>query len=416
MQRRHLFFAGVSMVGVGGASVFAGYDMSGKKKIKTFGKSLAYLQDPELRKKETADALLTIEGAEIGGVDFRDLAWRNVTFRHCEFVGAYEIKLQSMDQCLFEGCRFSGIFAWGVQNKVRFVACTVEGESHLWGAEGSRAVSYEQCKFVGTNPERNHWGSVGTYGEATFLRCSGKWMGVFGHSSLIIRECVFESMDCKIDANESNGVVPVTLISDSKLRGNFDMVSSSFQSLTIRSTALDRLDLSGATVKSDFVMERVRGGSVNAWMDAGPNVTIRDSQFTPNPGFAFEFKLRSPNTRTVLIDKVRISGGEKPALISFGAVGEDPANVPAPQNQSFVLINSQIDRLDASYLNSSDVRFERNTIDSLDLSHSRIGKLELTGNTIARSVDFTGTQVKESQVQPLAKGQARLDGSNVKPN
>ena len=53
-------------------------------------------------------------------------------------------------------------------------------------------------------------------------------------------------------------------------------------------------------------------------------------------------------------------------------------------------------------------------IDSLDLSNSRIGSLEVSGNSISRTVDFSNTQVQESKVQPLAKGQAKLDGSNVK--
>ncbi|MDM0007060.1 hypothetical protein QTI19_19915 [Variovorax sp. J22R203] len=55
-------------------------------------------------------------------------------------------------------------------------------------------------------------------------------------------------------------------------------------------------------------------------------------------------------------------------------------------------------------------------MDSLDLSHSRIAKLELTGNSIARSVDLTRTQVEQSKLQPFAKGQVKLEGSNIKPD
>lgn len=389
--------------------------MSNKRNIQSFGKTLAYLKDPLLRRKEAGDALLTVDGAQIGGERFEGQAWQNIRFVNCDFQGAYEVKLASMENCSFDGCRFAGIFAWGVQSNVRFTKCTIAGSSHLWGAEGSKAVVYERCALVGTSAERNNWGSVGTYGEAAFTECTGKWFGVLGHSALLIKGCEFDSMDCKIDPRESKGVVPGVLISDSKLAGKFDMVSSSFKSLTIRDTVLENLDLSGATVKGDVVMERVRGGALFVGIKEGAGgFTLKDSQIYGNGQsictiYAGAFK-------TVLVENNVFGGGVgKRAVIGGGFEPGDTSPQPV-LTRSMVLRNNKIPSLRSGRLNAASVLLAGNTIDSLELQQSRIGKLELTGNTIARSVDFSNTQVKESKVQSLAKGQAKLDGSNVKVN
>ncbi|MDM0099188.1 hypothetical protein QTI51_18035 [Variovorax sp. J22G73] len=68
------------------------------------------------------------------------------------------------------------------------------------------------------------------------------------------------------------------------------------------------------------------------------------------------------------------------------------------------------------HVNTTVLQLKECEMDSLDLSHSRIAKLELTGNSIARSVDLTRTQVEQSKLQPFAKGQVKLEGSNIKPD
>ena len=87
-----------------------------------------------------------------------------------------------------------------------------------------------------------------------------------------------------------------------------------------------------------------------------------------------------------------------------------------PRTKKAVIKNCTLPIVDASWLESQHLRLEGNQIGSLNLSDSRIWQLELSGNTIARSVAFTNTQVKVSKVQTLAKGQAKLDGSNIKLN
>ena len=383
--------------------------MSEKRNVRLLGKSFDYLLDPKLREKERGDELLTIRDVEIGNAKFQYLHWKNINFINCDFVGAYEIKLTSMESCSFEGCRFSGIFAWGVQTNVRFISCGVAGASHLWGGEGSKGVFYEQCNFVGTDPDSNHWGSVGTYGEVTFSRCEGKWIGVLGHSLLLIQDCIFESMDCKIDPAESKGVVPVAVISGSKLRGTFDMASSSFQSLIIRDTVMDNLDLSGATINGDIVMERVRGGTVKAFIEGAQRLIVKNCQFTPRPGINFEFSLASNEAREVLIQDTSITGDN--ILVDIGG---------GPNTESMVFERSKLTRLDLQYTHTEKLllkEFEANTV---RLNDARIGALEFDNANFSYTLDLSNTQVKSfkqsggTRLKTLAG--FKLDGSNIKLN
>lgn len=390
-----------------------------KKNIRNFDETFTYLKDPEFRQKEKGNALLVVEQATFSGEQFDEQVWDNIRFVDCDFIGAYEIRLDALRHCRFEGCRFTGVIGWGTTEHVVFTNCQVTGDSNISGNVGSKNVRFENCTFQGLGADPNQWGTMGTYGEAEYVKCDVKWFSVFGFDKLILRDCTIEDGRVRTDSQANSGQdyqQSAVLIERGKLRGTFKMIATHLQSLTIRDTVLDNLDLTNATINGDVLMERVRGGSVNGWIRGAPRVTIRSSQFTPSPGFEFVFELVSADTQQALIENVQISGGMKAVNFGFGALGSEAKKVAPTINQSFVIVGSRISRVDASYLNSAEVRFERNTFDSLDLSNSRIGKLEISGNTIARSVDFTNTQVEESKVQVLAQGQAKLNGSNIKTN
>ena len=386
--------------------------MSGKRNIKNFGKTYDYLKDPELRRKETNDALLTIDSAEFSGVDFQYLSWRNIRFVNCNFVGAYEVRPKFIENALFEDCKFAGIFNLGKLKQVRFLGCLIDGTSHLAGDTGSKEVVFESCQMMGNDPEPNHWGSFGAYGDVTFIKCKARWISLTGETRHVITDCEFENVDCQVDGEGGGSAV---LIENSKLRGTFDMVPASLQSLTIRDTVIDSLDLSGASVKGDILMERVKGGAINIGIREGANsFVLKDSQIYGNGEiicsvYAGAFK-------TVLIEDCVFGGGPTVrAGIGGGFEPDDKAFQPV-LTQSFTLRRNKVPSLRTGRLNAAHVVFEENTIDSLELIQSRIGKLEMQGNTFARSVDFSGTQARQSKVQALAKGQAKLDGSNVKLN
>lgn len=385
----------------------------GKQNIREFGKTFAYLKNPTLRAKETGDVLLTINNAEFSGVSFQGLTWKDIRFVNCDFLGTYEIKLERLEKSTFEDCKFAGIHNFGDMVDVRLFRCGVGGESYLMGDVESKGLVFEECNFIGTDSDRNHWGAVGGYGEAEFVRCKAKWFDLSGCIKLTISDCEFEDVSSKNDPREVGNRYAPMLIHRSKLHGKFDMVATSLQSLTIRDTNMDNLDLSNATFKGDVTMERVRGGVIRAGVKSARSFTLTNSEILGTGGVTFEMAMDS--AQQVLLENVNFGTG----LTTKVNLGPGRALKPnewsaSPTNQQAVLRGCTFPSVDASWLETKQLLCQGNTIGRLNLSNGRIGKLELTGNAIGRGVDFTNTQVKESKVQALAKGQAKLGGSNIK--
>ncbi|HZF85463.1 MAG TPA: hypothetical protein VE084_18275 [Burkholderiaceae bacterium] len=383
-----------------------------KPNIRT-SKNYMYLVDPKLRAKEIGDALLVIDGYEISGTRFQYLTWRNVRFKNCDFAGNYDVKLTALENSSLENCKIVGIHGFGERMRnVRFYRC-ISGFNAFWvGGSDCKDVVFEECEHVAENsPDPNHQGRFGTHGDAVFINCKAKSCEVLGKGQVVMRGCAFEGVSYQPTGDSAN-----VLIEDSKLRGTFDMVPASLQSLTIRDTQIDLLDLTGASVKGDVVMERVKGGYFRMGVKEGAgNFVLKDSQLYTGSSkvnetsyaYAGGFKsvlIENTAFTTDLLDKAVIAGGFDPDV-----------KTPQPAlTKSYVIRKSRFPILDASYLNAGQVVLEGNEIGSLDLSNSRIGQLEVSGNTISRGVDFSHTQAKQANVQRLRSDQAKLEGSNMK--
>lgn len=405
-RRSVLYTLGATVMGSAEATTGA----SGKQHLREFGKTFAYLKDPGLRAKETGNSLLTINNAEFSGVSFQGLTWKSIRFVNCDFVGAYEIKLSAMQDCVFENCKLVGIHDFGVMNRVKFYKC-LSGSNSNWGGQvNSKHVVFDGCQFIGSDPDRNHQGAIGTYGEASFISCKVKWFDLVGDTGITITGCELEDVACHPDVD---GLGAHVLIELCKLQGAFCLTPANLLSLTIRDTVMENLDLSDTTVKGDILIERVKGGYINAYVKQAKRLQIRDSQIHGNGKKIFE--AFAGGIGEIDIDKVTFGGdvSTEPVTIA-GGTGLDLENVRARISNSFSMRNSKVPRLSTHHMNTAAYALQNCQVDSLDLTNSRIDKVELTGNTIARGVDFTNTQVKESKVQPLAKGQAKLDGSNIK--
>lgn len=118
--------------------------------IKRFGKSYSYLADPTLRAREIGDSVLTIENAEFSDVNFMDLTWRKVRLVNCDFIGAYETKLERLEQALLENCRFVGIHSFGNMVDVKFLRCQVRGAPFYKGNPIARISSSKSVPSWGT--------------------------------------------------------------------------------------------------------------------------------------------------------------------------------------------------------------------------------------------------------------------------
>ncbi|MDM0007837.1 pentapeptide repeat-containing protein [Variovorax sp. J22G73] len=380
-----------------------------KSNVRTLDKKWAYLQDPALRARETGDAVLEIRDVEVSGVSFVDASWRNIRFVDCDFVGAYEIKAD-MEAVEFSNCRFAGIFNFGKLVNVDFLRCSARANTFVVGGVASKGVRFVDCSFTGVDPDPNRWGGMGSYGETEFTRCKMKWTNVISETRHMIVGCDFDTVDCNVSKDGGGSDV---WIEKSTLRGMFDMTPATLRSLTIRDTVLEELTLSDAKVKGDVLFERVKASFIDASVASARSLTVRDSEIRGS-GRDVSFVMAMDSAQQVLLE--RSSFGTPMTMkvnLGPGRPLQDDEWRTTPLNELTVIRDCSLPMVDASWLETRHLRFERNTIGSLNISHGRIGKLELVGNTIARSTDFTNTQTRENKVQPFAKGQAKLEGSNI---
>lgn len=390
-----------------------------KKNIREFGKIFQYLKDPELRKKEIGDALLTIEGAEISGESFQYVDWNHILFKNCDFVGAYQIKIGNSTDVRYEDCRFSGIFGYGKTNRVHFLRCAWTDGSIGYAGEKSTALVFESCRFVGTNPDRNHWGGVGSDGEAEFIGCTAKYFVIEGHAKLTLRQCEFEDMKCTPRSKESGGVFADVLIEDCKLRGDFSMVPADFQSLTIRGTLIEgTFDMTNAMVKGDILMERMTGGAIKAGIKEGArSFTLRDSQIKGDGQRVCN--IYAGAFQHVLMENV-VFGRAEGQPVGVGGGYEPDDKKPQPVlTQSLILKNVKVPSWRSARLNAATVRIERSEFLEGNFKEGRVDTLELVDVSVGSSIDFTGTQVREfkqsgtTDLKKLGRG-LKLEGSNIK--
>ena len=317
-----------------------------------------------------------------------------------------------MTNVRFEDCRFAGIFGFGVATNAHFLRCGWAGPSIGTSRKGSKNVVFEECKFVGETSDPNHRGGVGSDGEAKFIRCTAKWFTLEGYEKLELLNCELDT--CNIDTDSvgnsgENFSYSSVLIDNCKLRGKFDMVANSLQSLTIRDTVIDNLDLSGASVKGDVVMERVKGGSVKAIVRGAHRLIVKNCQFTPQPGVRFAFSLASNEAQEILVEDTSITCENILVDIGGGA-----------QTESITFNRSKFTRLDLKYVHTQKLLLKEFEANSVVLSDARIGLLEFDQASFAYTLDLSNTQVKNfkqtggTSLKKLAG--LKLDGSNVKIN
>lgn len=399
--------------------MLVGYEMK-KKNIRNFGKIFNYLKDPDLRKRETGDSILVVEGAEFSGEHFEGMTWQNVSFKNCDFIGGYEIGPKRSINVRYEDCRFAGVLSYGVADNLWFLRCSWAGASVMFAEKGSKNVLFETCSFVGTSADPNRQGSVGSGGESRYLRCKAIWFNWTGDASLSIKECECEGVSIHTDSFGNSGedyLSALVSIEQSKLRGKFDMVASDLQSLTIRDTTLEHLDLSDATIKGDVVMERVKGGFINAYVKQARSLSVRNSQIQGNGKKIFE--AYAGGIQSITIDAVVFGGdlSSEPVTIA-GGFSLKSADRISNVSQSVDIRNSTIPTLDASYLNTQRLVLRNNQITRANISNSRMADLEVSGTSVTGKLDFRGTQAVHQKVE-LTAGSAlgrvdQMDGSNIK--
>ena len=411
MTRRHFLQHSAALAG----ALLSGCDVGGKSHISRLGKTYDYLRDPALRQREQGEAQLVVRGVEFSGIRFQGEEWHNIRFVNCDFVGAYEIHPRLIAQSSFEGCKFAGIFNLGVLRHVRFERCLFDGSSHVGGDMGSEDVTFESCEQMGKNPDANHWGSFGAYGEAAFIKCKAKWTHLNGETKHLIRDCDFEQVACSI---RDDGGGSEVLIENSRLLGAFNLRPATLRSLTVRDSTIGTLDFDGATVKGDILIERVKAERLIVDVEEGAGgFTLRDSQITGDGEHVFNTYAGA--FRSILVENVSFGAALKyPVAIAGGYDLDDKR--PQPRTlKSVTYRNVTVPWLKSSWLSTDVLLLENVQVGKVELQEGLIDSLEFNNLQVTKHIDLSKTLVKRfkqtggTDLRQLGSG-LKLEGSNIK--
>ena len=384
-----------------------------KTHISKYGKVFDYLKDPALRAKEAGEQTMEVKGALISGVPFKGMEWKGIRFIGCDFTGAYELSLDGMQNCLFEGCRFAGLFGFGLAKDLYFNKIEVRGETNIYTDKGSTGVVFENSDFRSFGENSSSWGSMYMQGEARYVNCYAKWFKLDGEERLEVERCRFDSVRL---AKGTKINPPVTII-DTELLGTTDMVSSHMASLTMRNCTVGVLDLKQARVSGDVLIEKVAGEKLLVGVVTARSMTIRNCKIVPVEGEKTAVDLAAMG-----IEQLRIEGctfGDRGELrIDPGVeLRDDQWTVGGPKNKLTYITRCTMESLDAAWTESQDLRIEQCTISSADFSNSRIGHLQIEGSTISQKLDLRNTRIQTHSIKDLEPSKYRqvlLDGSSIK--
>ncbi|MDR3157830.1 MAG: hypothetical protein LBU11_02215, partial [Zoogloeaceae bacterium] len=380
-----------------------------------FGKTYDYLLDGHLRAKELGRQRISINNADFTDIRIRDTSWQYIDFIDCEFSGLYTIHLEWLTDSTFKNCHFKGHFGLGHARDVKFINCTVDGESTIAFFSKSTGLVFEGSEFLNPNGDPNHQGFISSKNEMTLINCKARNFAWGGHNKLSLKNCklINGSLDTAYSGEYSDkSKMPYSdfLLEDCDFTGGVSMINPKLNSLILRNCKLGVFQTEGSIVRGDVLAEGIKEGHLNlsASKFQGKLMVRNCSFYRTYDGYSFRCGGCVP-THT-LLENIDCSSSPTDVTSTFGPRKEwkDP-----PPNKLFIIRNCKIPHLKVDWAQTEHLRIENCKFNNLDIKNGRIGKLEIIGCTLVK-LDVSNTQVKTHDVRvPEGDAECVTTGSNI---
>jgi uncharacterized protein YjbI with pentapeptide repeats len=361
-----------------------------------------YLKDFEYRHKDWGEKKpMTIKDAEFNdGSVFRGQLWNDMTFKNCVFSDTFY--LGALVRVNFEDCMFDGAnFQSDDMMEVHFLRCKTSADKtwYIMNNAKSRNVLFEECQFLGQDDNDNHWGGVDFVGEMTFKNCFSTKVSVASETKVLFQDSKFDTIMMRCGHYNENRFAVVT-IQGCSFKNKFDM-SSTLESLLVKDTTFEQMDLSEAIITKGLEFQNIKGGFLNILVDNSPSLIMRNVELTGT-------KLKSSTIRSLectIREKIQNLTMEN-VKCAFDQMDwhEDDIEIGNCITcgsiktffKSCVLPNASID-----LHNSEDVEFENVTSENLRLKEN-VGKLHfVSGCEVSKLLSFTNIKAKEVDLRGM---------------
>ena len=395
-----------------------GFSLFGKTKAQNLGKVYEYLQDVDLRIKETGSQRITIKNIIFSGEKF-DGEWGNFDFVGCEFSSSFFIQLKWLVKCTFTNCHFRGIFNFGNARNVKFTRCTVVVDEigGITFSSRSTGLAFEGCTFSNSNYDLNHEGGVLCVGEISFIDCKAEGFALGGDKKLALRRCTTRSARLATAYSgeySDKSLMPYSdfLLEDCDFTGGVRTTNLKLNNFTMRNCEVGIFETARSVVRGNMLIENIKKGHFDlSRTDFQGKLTVKDCSF---------FRLYDGHSfwcPSIVIPHVLLENvvcKSYPANIS-GATDNTTEKVwSVAKNKSTIIRNCDISHLHLDWMQTEHLRIENCEFDTLLIRNGRIGKLEIIDCSL-KKLDVSNTQVKEQNIR-IPKGCDTITtSSNIKP-
>ncbi|MDR0588199.1 MAG: pentapeptide repeat-containing protein [Burkholderiales bacterium] len=415
------------------------------------------LKDAELRQKTMGEKILLIEDIAIDGGVFDNVEWKNFHFKDVDFHDRFVQK--SVKNCIFENCEFyrSEFHTFDMED-VTFVNCKTKGAAVISGQGVSRNVVFKNCDFT-DQPEtnENYWGVVAVAGEVLYQNCKARHISVGGFEGEIkLDGCQFEDMTFYAGvASDSPQKFASLTIENCTFKKKVSLMTTNLDNLTIKNTTFETI-LTPETIRNSLSIENSKGNYL--WFQAKnpiKKISIKNCEFSAKgeDGGTFYFWRKNGKqiqSENLTIENVKCGVGGDGSDGGMFQTGRNThiKNIEAPR-LSFMFQGDSVQIEGAKATNEATFEnapgqgkmpnvvisnfYVANLADfkgvmlptliidgykgnTLDLSDTKIGRLEIKNSRVETLLDLTNAHVGSGEFSTLSgskKIKVITKGSNL---
>jgi uncharacterized protein YjbI with pentapeptide repeats len=359
------------------------------------------------RKNKLENSTLQIKNASFGKSFTDYITCENTVFTDCDFEPGSGIRIKALTNVKFERCNFNDTnISGGIWNTVSFTDCTADGEFLILADEGSINLTFNNCHFSGPmavagSVHQNHFGAVGSYGNATFNNCTLKYARIIGETLLTVKNSKLTKISASASKKHGNVIFNNVLIDkyisfEEGIFSKFFMKDCEFEFLNLDAVESKTIDL-----------ENCKGHLVGKFMVVD-ELTIRNSIFEANGEKIDPFdnqmaalSIAGSAVKNVTLDGLKFRGSN--GTFYLGGMKnvfydkDDPKSkmVATSEFKSINIHNTPLKDAFIGYIRADELNINNSDIENSDFTNGWFGKITLADLKLIKNVDFSRTRVEE---------------------
>lgn len=377
------------------------------KNIEEMTDEFQMLKNIKLRNAKLGTSTLEIKNASFGE-NFTDyIICENTVFSDCEFEPGSGIRIKALSNVKFERCHLNDTnMSGGIWTDVTFTDCVADGQFLILADEGSKNLVFNNCNFSGPGAvvgsvHSNHFGAVGSYGNASFNKCTIKYSRIIGDISLTVKNSQLR----KISASSSRKYSVITF-ENVNIQEYITFEEGVFSDFVMKECNFEFMNMDD--VKSKRVaLEDCVGHFVGKFMNL-EEMTAKNCTFestgekrAPFGNLTAALSIVGSKINSITFDSLKfngtngtmyLGGSENPFYDSEDAASK---KLETSDFRNLIISNTPLINAFLGYIKASQLILNNSDVENSNFSKSDFGKIAFSNIRIGGKIDFGASRVVE---------------------